>query len=118
MFSQKKEELGFEAKSAPEVSFSPQPEDEGCLWTLLAVNPDGNPVEAGKSILHWLLVNIPADGDLSRADELKPYLPPLPFQGTGFHRLVFTLFRQVRLLEPRLERVVCQYLSLPTGATH
>lgn len=57
------------------------------------VNPDGNPYEEGKDILHWMVSNIPG-GDISKGDVLCEYIQALPFKGTGWHRIVLVLFRQ------------------------
>lgn len=29
-------------------------------------------------------------------DEIIPYMPPIPYQGTGYHRYIFVLYRQDR----------------------
>lgn len=49
-------------------------------------------------LLHWMVANIPDssaqnDGTLDAGEHLVPYLQPLPFFGTGYHRYVFLLFR-------------------------
>jgi len=66
---------------------------EDSYWTLILANPDGNLLEKKKEILHWMIGNIPgsrvSDGEL-----LCDYLPPIPIQGTGFHRFVFCLLKQ------------------------
>lgn len=71
-----------QAWQRPRIALEPRAgADEGALWTLAAVNPDGNPFVEGAGLLHWLLVNIPASGDVADAEEVVDYLPPLPFQG-------------------------------------
>lgn len=37
--------------------------------------------------------NIP-NGDVSKGETIVPYLQPLPFKGTGYHRAVFVLYKQ------------------------
>jgi len=97
----------FEAKSAPEVSFQAPPavakkegeEGDENLWTLVLSNPDGHFYEDEAEYLHWMVSNIPGGGeggvgDLSQGDTVVPYLQPFPPHGTGFHRMVFVLYKQ------------------------
>jgi hypothetical protein len=49
-------------------------------------------------LLHWMVPNIPDDHDRSSIANLHaltmvPYLPPVPFMGTGYNRFVFILLR-------------------------
>lgn len=48
-------------------------------------------------LLHWLVANIPDsennNGELDSGQHLVPYLQPVPYYGTGYHRYVFILFR-------------------------
>ncbi|KAL3123181.1 hypothetical protein niasHT_010351 [Heterodera trifolii] len=47
-----------------------------------------------RQLLHWMISNIPDECDgVQTGDELVPYLPPVPFYGTGYHRFAFLLFR-------------------------
>ncbi|XP_003373910.1 phosphatidylethanolamine-binding protein [Trichinella spiralis] len=79
-----------EVKSAPLVSFKAEP---NTYWTLMAVNLDGNAYENDTEVLHWFVCNIEA-GQLETGEVISPYLQPLPFRGTGLHRVAFLLFKQ------------------------
>jgi len=101
-----------EASSAPSVGFdlphnshlnveNPTAPEAGSFWTLVMSNPDGHLRSASdgedadfNEYLHWMVANIPADGDMAKADVLVPYLQPFPPFGTGYHRIVFTLYRR------------------------
>ncbi|VDO48089.1 unnamed protein product [Haemonchus placei] len=61
--------------------------------TLMMVNLDGNPYEKEGEVAHWVVANIPDGKSIDDGEELVPYLEPLPFCGTGYHRIVFILFR-------------------------
>ncbi|OUC49126.1 phosphatidylethanolamine-binding protein [Trichinella nativa] len=79
-----------EVNSAPLVSFKAEP---NTYWTLMAVNLDGNAYENDTEVLHWFVCNIEA-GQLETGEVISPYLQPLPFRGTGLHRVAFLLFKQ------------------------
>ncbi|KRZ67284.1 39S ribosomal protein L38, mitochondrial [Trichinella papuae] len=110
-----------EVKSAPLVSFKAE---SNTYWTLMAVNLDGNPYENDTEMLHWFVsvkmrkflisdpccakfyyfrfsCNIEA-GQLETGEVISPYLQPLPFRGTGLHRVAFLLFKQT---QPFLEHL-------------
>ena len=36
---------------------------------------------------------------MAEGQETCPYLPPFPARGSGFHRLVFLLFKQDKLMD-------------------
>jgi large subunit ribosomal protein L38 len=42
--------------------------------------------------------NIPK-GDISKGEQIVPYLQPIPFKGTGYHRYVFILYKQDKKLD-------------------
>lgn len=66
----------------------------------MLVNPDGNLYEENAEILHWMIANIPSgSADLASGDLLVEYLPPLPPKGTGYHRLCFVLFHQMKRMD-------------------
>ena len=72
-------------------------------YTLLMIDPDagkktnknaspGN--TQGLYYLHWLVVNIPASGNVKEGDAIVPYAGPTPPTGTGQHRYMFILYKQ------------------------
>ena len=80
-----------EATTVPHVYFE---SDSDSLWTLVMTNPDGHFTEDGAEYLHWMVGNIKGN-DLSSGEVITPYMQPFPPAGTGFHRFVFLLFKQV-----------------------
>uniref|UniRef100_A0ACD5TTY8 Uncharacterized protein n=1 Tax=Avena sativa TaxID=4498 RepID=A0ACD5TTY8_AVESA len=66
----------------------------GSFYALVMVDPDaptpGDPT--AREYLHWLVIDIPEGGDLSRGTEVVPYESPRPT--AGIHRLAFVVFRQ------------------------
>ncbi|KAI1722561.1 phosphatidylethanolamine-binding protein [Ditylenchus destructor] len=78
--------------------------------SLLVVNIDGdgfcsdedvpNPsTEVQKHVIHWFVANIPDSKPLSDGEEVVPYLQPIPFYGTGYHRIAFILFRHAAKMD-------------------
>jgi large subunit ribosomal protein L38 len=82
-------------QNPPSVSFIADPDT---LWTLILTNPDGNVYEEGKEVLHWMIGNIPGN-KIEEGELLCDYLQPLPLRQTGFHRMVFLLFKQEKRLD-------------------
>jgi len=66
---------------------------EDSHWTLVFSNPDGNLIDKDTEFLHWMIGNIPGSR-IANGEVLCEYLPPVPAQGTGFHRFVFCLLKQ------------------------
>lgn len=66
---------------------------KGCLESLLT-SVDGDFQTGDREVLHWLMYNMSSDGGTDTADVHCPYVPPCPPKGTGFHRLVFSIFHQ------------------------
>eukprot|EP00033_Pygsuia_biforma_P000478 GCRY01000564.1.p1 GENE.GCRY01000564.1~~GCRY01000564.1.p1 ORF type:complete len:166 (+),score=20.08 GCRY01000564.1:68-565(+) len=68
------------------------------LYTLLMVDPDApsrsNPTAA--EWLHWVVVNIPGNGEVKDGEEIVKYNGPTPPAHTGLHRYVFLLCRQTK----------------------
>ena len=83
-----------EAKVEPIVNFDSDPES---LWTLVLTNPDGHFSEDNSEYVHWMVTNIPGN-DFKAGNVVVPYLQPFPPFGSGFHRFVFVLFKQVQLI--------------------
>ena len=92
-------------------SYGEQEGDDDSLWTLVMTNPDGHFEEDEAEYLHWMVANISGQGgvaDLATSgDTICPYLQPFPPYGTGFHRFVFVLYKQVSIkLEDFLSKVL------------
>ncbi|XP_042223711.1 39S ribosomal protein L38, mitochondrial-like isoform X2 [Homarus americanus] len=84
-----------EAAREPSVQFRSEPGD---LWTLILSNPDGNLLDNEAECLHWFIGNIQGN-DLTSGDVVCNYLQPFPPRGTGYHRLVFVLYKQERHID-------------------
>lgn len=80
-----------EAVTVPNVTYE---SDENSMWTLLMTNPDGHFTDNSAEYIHWMVTNIKSS-DVKNGKEIVPYMPPFPPFGTGFHRFVFILFKQV-----------------------
>jgi large subunit ribosomal protein L38 len=50
-------------------------------------------------IIQWLVSNIEDGNDVSSGEQAVPYLQPIPFYGTGFHRIAFLFFRHNRRID-------------------
>ena len=51
-------------------------------------------------MVHWMIGNIPShsgananDAKIENGELIVPYLQPIPYYGTGYHRIAFVLFR-------------------------
>jgi large subunit ribosomal protein L38 len=82
-----------EATTAPHVHYECG-DDKESLWTLLMTNPDGHFTEDNSEYFHWMVANIKAN-DLTTGQTVIPYLQPFPAMGSGYHRHIFILFKQV-----------------------
>ncbi|XP_029204256.2 39S ribosomal protein L38, mitochondrial-like [Acropora millepora] len=91
-----------QAMHEPRVSYDCT---EGSHWMLVLANPDGNFLENRKEVLHWMIYNIPGSR-ISGGEVICEYLPPIPIQGTGFHRFVFCLIKQSGELDFRSDLVI------------
>ncbi|KAK2885088.1 39S ribosomal protein L38, mitochondrial [Channa argus] len=80
-----------QAASPPQISFDAE---EGSLWTILLTCPDEHLLDNEAEYIHLLVGNIPG-GAVEAGEELCHYLPPFPAKGTGFHRYIYVLFKQV-----------------------
>ncbi|THD21918.1 Mitochondrial ribosomal protein L38 [Fasciola hepatica] len=88
------------ASIQPIIDLSLAPAD--CRWTLVMSCPD-EPINVAKcktptnEYVHWIVSNLGStkmDEDSQFGDVIVPYLQPLPYVGTGFHRYIFVLYRQ------------------------
>jgi large subunit ribosomal protein L38 len=86
-----------EATVAPNVAWQVEDGDEDALWTLVMTTPDGHFKDESSEYLHWMVGNIKGD-DLATGTLLCEYMQPFPPFGTGYHRYVFVLYKQVRLV--------------------
>ncbi|KAF5205217.1 Mother of ft and tfl1 [Thalictrum thalictroides] len=64
------------------------------LYTLVMTDPDApSPSEpTKKEWIHWMVVNIPGAGQVTRGKTVLAYMGPTP--PVGIHRFVLVLFRQ------------------------
>ena len=85
-----------EAATCPRVSFElPKSDpDPNSLWTLVMTNPDGHLTDEKSEYLHWMVANIPANR-IGSGKTIASYLQPFPAFGTGYHRYIFVLYKQV-----------------------
>lgn len=88
------------ASIEPVINLSSAPSDY--LWTLVMSCPDEPIDETGcenptNEYVHWIVSNLKSslvkEGSQS-GDVIVPYMQPLPYVGTGFHRYIFVLYRQ------------------------
>ncbi|KAI8984196.1 phosphatidylethanolamine-binding protein [Mycotypha africana] len=83
-----------DSQEAPEVTFVAP--DENAKYTLLMIDPDAPSKEDPKwaPYRHWVLTNVPGNGDIKQASALDSYLGPAPPPNTGDHRYIFLLYKQ------------------------
>lgn len=107
-------QIGEISERGKEQQASTQAQKSTAFNTLLMLNLDGDGfVDAGASpsvemselgdekeaetktqLLHWLVANIPSESSgLEKGELIVPYLQPLPFYGSGYHRVAFLLLR-------------------------
>jgi len=79
-----------DVSNVPHVEYASGPDD---LWTLLLTNLDGHLLDTNSEYLHWFVGNIKGN-DLKSGEVICDYLQPFPMKGTGYHRLVFVLYKQ------------------------
>lgn len=84
-----------EVAEVPNVSFKSKPND---LWTLILTNLDGHLLDTNSEYLHWFVGNIKGN-DLKSGETLCDYMRPFPMRGSGYHRLVFVLYKQEKEID-------------------
>ncbi|XP_069689575.1 large ribosomal subunit protein mL38 [Periplaneta americana] len=84
-----------EAATVPEVTYTSDPNS---LWTIILTNPDGHLTKQDSEYVHWFVGNIPGS-DISKGEVVWNYLQPFPPRGTGYHRLVFILYKQDKKMD-------------------
>ncbi|CAH8586675.1 unnamed protein product [Schistosoma haematobium] len=88
------------AMNPPLINLSTAPSN--FYWTLLMTCPDepigSDSCEPSNEYIHWMMTNLQSipEGVGVIGDEIIPYMPPIPYQGTGYHRYIFVLYRQDR----------------------
>jgi large subunit ribosomal protein L38 len=89
-----------EATACPKVSYALTgfESDPSSLWTLVMTNPDGHFTDENSEYLHWMVANIPGN-NVESGKIIASYLQPFPAFGTGYHRYIFVLYKQVNILE-------------------
>ncbi|KAF1769285.1 hypothetical protein GCK72_001101 [Caenorhabditis remanei] len=89
----------------PEVTIESVGNGKG-FNTLFMVNLDGNGFEEKKNngeMVQWIVSNIPDGENIEKGAEVIEYLQPLPFYGTGYHRVAFVLFRHSQPVDLKLD---------------
>lgn len=80
-------------KDKPQVEWNADPEQ---LYTLVMVDPDArsraNPEY--RSVKHWAVINIPGS-DVAKGEEIAAYVGAGAPEGTGLHRYVFLVYKQL-----------------------
>ncbi|XP_054748211.2 large ribosomal subunit protein mL38-like [Lytechinus pictus] len=104
-----------ESARAPDVNYSAS---DDSLWTLLLTNPDGHLQDNNAEYVHWLIGNIPGNR-IGEGETLVDYLTPFPVRGTGYHRLIFILFKQQSRIsfDEEQQQMPCHSLSGRTFKT-
>lgn len=82
-----------QVKDRPTVTYSADP---SAYYTLTMIDPDAptrqNPEIS--EVRHWVMVNIPGN-KVSVGQTLVEYIGSGPPQGTGLHRYIFLVFKQM-----------------------
>ncbi|XP_075144496.1 protein D3-like [Haematobia irritans] len=86
-----------QVKDIPTVEWN---SEDGAFYTLLMTDPDAPSCKTPsfREYQHWLVVNIRGSA-IDRGDILTAYVGSAPPQGTGLHRYVFLLFKQMEKLK-------------------
>ncbi|GFR00245.1 39S ribosomal protein L38, mitochondrial [Trichonephila clavata] len=84
-----------DVSKVPNVSFKSKPDD---LWTLVLTNLDGHLLDTNSEYLHWFVGNIKGN-NLKSGEVICDYLQPFPMRGSGYHRLVFVLYKQDKRID-------------------
>ncbi|CAH0713075.1 unnamed protein product, partial [Brenthis ino] len=51
-----------------------------------------------RSVLYWLIINIPGN-NIKAGFTVTPYVPPVVYPGSGYHRFVFLLYEQRKYID-------------------
>ncbi|GFS80142.1 39S ribosomal protein L38, mitochondrial [Nephila pilipes] len=92
----------------PNVSYKSKPDD---LWTLVLTNLDGHLLDTNSEYLHWFVGNIKGN-NLESGEIICDYLRPFPMRGSGYHRLVFVLYKQNKKIDFSLMKKSIPCVSL------
>ena len=104
-----------EATKVPHVEFSSSEHDPDSLWTLVLTNPDGHFTDESSEYLHWMVGNIKGS-DIASGQTVCDYLQPFPPKGTGYHRYIFVLYKQVsaKITELFVYIIRCTHFIFPS----
>ncbi|XP_076372164.1 protein D3-like isoform X1 [Tachypleus tridentatus] len=87
-------------------TFIDYPTEDDTFYTLCMTDPDApsrhNP--KFREWHHWLVVNIPGN-NISEGDVLSEYVGSGPPKGTGLHRYIFLVYKQLEYLIPTEKRL-------------
>lgn len=84
-----------DAQSPPEIQFPTKPGEYYCLAMIDPDAPYPHSPEL-REWRHWLIANIPSEGDLSKGLTLSGYMGPSPPLDSPPHRYYLVLFKQSR----------------------
>jgi len=84
-----------EAANPPEISWNSREDD---IWCIVLTAPDSHLSLDGQEYVHLMIGNIKGS-DLGSGHEVFSYLQPFPPYGSGYHRFVFTLYKQDEIMD-------------------
>lgn len=82
-----------QVKDKPRVSW---PAEKGAYYTLLFVDPDApsRRQPTYREARHWIVMNIP-ECSIEKGDEVIEFIGSGPPKGTGLHRYIFLVYKQL-----------------------
>lgn len=85
-----------QVKDRPTVTYSA---DASAYYTLTMIDPDAPTRQHPdiSEVRHWVVVNIPGN-KVNDGQTLVEYIGSGPPQGTGLHRYIFLVFKQIEKL--------------------
>ncbi|OZJ05450.1 hypothetical protein BZG36_01648 [Bifiguratus adelaidae] len=83
-----------DTQEPPQIEFAG--DREGAVYTVILTDPDAPSRQDPKwrEFRHWVVTNVPSNGDVSKGTTIQDYMGPAPPKGTGPHRYVLLLYRQ------------------------
>ncbi|CAH0713074.1 unnamed protein product, partial [Brenthis ino] len=81
----------------PSLTFESQSKEN---YTLIMIDADvpSQQTPALRSVLYWLIINIPGN-NIKAGFTVTPYVPPVVYPGSGYHRFVFLLYEQRKYID-------------------